>query len=479
MVLDQTRLPLQTAIRRFREEAPAFFRIPSHHFAEGADPESRKLLGDAAFDADLTEAEGLDDLHAAEGVIAEAQELAADLFGSKECRFLVNGSTSGNMAMLLSTVGPGSRVLVARNTHQSVLHGLILSGGMPVWLQPAHPDGWILDGAVTAEQVQSSLAANPDCKAVFITSPTYYGICSPLREIADICHAYNIPLLVDEAHGSHMYFSEKAPEGAVQAGADLVVQSLHKTGGSLTQSSLLHRCSERVDSRRLCESIRLVTSSSPSYILMASLDGARHHLALHGRELLHKAEKMAGMCRDMLKSVEGIRVLSIPDLDPLRIVFTAASHGISGIRMQQELYKRTRVSVELSDLLHVVCVISWGNTEEEILRLTETVKSIIRNAEPDLPEDTASVLTKATGCPEVNISPREAWYAERENIPLSAACGRTAAESVIPYPPGIPLIHPGEVFSRDIVDQLRLFREYHIPLQGAADRSVSTICVIK
>ena len=476
MNADQTKLPLQEALRSFREEAPALFRIPVHHFADGADPETRELLGDAVFNADLTEAEGLDDLHAPEGAIAEAQQLAADLFGSEECFFLVNGSTSGNEAAVLTCAGPGEKILLARNAHVSVLQGLILSGAGPVWLEPEPLGDSMLDGPVKPEQVEEALCREPDCRAFFLTSPTYYGICSPVKEIAGICHRHGIPLLVDEAHGSHLYFSEDMPEGAVSAGADLVIQSLHKTGGSMTQSSLLHRSGPLIDGAKLRESIRLVTSTSPSYVLMASLDGARHQLALRGRELAGRAKELADLCRKELNKIEGIQVLSDPAADPLRVVFSLASAGISGIALQKELYERGRVSVELADLRYAVCVIGWGNTEDEIRRLAGTVEEIRREVKPDLPDNVTYTAPEAL--PEICMTPREVWERAAERIPAEEAAGRIAAESISPYPPGVPLIVQGEKITEDILEKILLLRELQIPVHGPEDRSLRMIRVV-
>lgn len=478
----QDTVPILRAIETYVSGEPAYFRIPAHRFERGVSPVLADMLGSRVFRADLTEAEGLDDLHAASGAIAEAEKLAAQLWGSEECRFLVNGSTCGNEAMLLACLKPGDKVLLARNVHKSVLMGLILSGAIPVWMPPEVICEGNLDGPVTAETVRKCLSAEPDCRAVLVVSPTYYGVCSPLREIAAVCHAHGIPLLVDEAHGSHLYFLDEAPEGAVAAGADLVTQSLHKTGGSMTQSSLLHIQGKLVDRDRLRESLALVMSTSPSYVLMASLDGARHQLAMQGKELMRRAGALAEECRQKLCRIPGIDVVESASHDPLRIVFSAGRQGISGTDLQEMLYRRSGISLEMSDPVYVVAVITWGNTGEDIDRLVCAVRKIAETESGGTGEQPAAVKpaedTMRTIAPQVICSPREAWYAGKESVPLEKSAGRVSAESVIPYPPGIPVLYPGERITDGLLHYICRLRDAQTPLHGLSDRSLQTIRVL-
>ena len=476
--------PLLRALQEYISGDPAYFRIPAHRFSRGVDTLLKDLLGEKVFCADLTEAEGLDDLHAASGAIAEAEKLAAELWGSEECFFLVNGSTCGNEAMLLSCLRPGEKVLLARNVHKSVLMGLVLSGAEPVWMQPEHIPGWEIDGRISPDTVRRSLDACPDCRAVMLVSPTYYGICSPLKEIADICHERDIPLLVDEAHGSHLYFMDDAPCGAVAAGADLAVQSTHKTGGSMTQSSLLHVQGDRIDRIRLRESLAMVMSTSPSYILMASLDGARHQLAVKGRELMQRACGLAVKCREGLKLISGIDVLENGCCDPLRIVFSAGEYGLSGTELQDTLYQFGGISLELSDPVSAVAVITWGNSEEDIDRFLCAVRKVTEKRQR---KHTGSIKEKRKLqgnrffriTPQIVCRPREAWYAEKTACSLENACGKTAGESIIPYPPGIPVLYPGEKITEEILAYVMQIRDEHIPLHGPEDPSLRTIRVLQ
>ena len=565
--MNQNSTPILDAIENFRNERPAFFRIPAHRFERGADPRALEVLGEKAFMSDLTEAEGLDDLHQPAGPIREAQDLAAEIWGSDHCWFLVNGTTCGNEAMILASVQPGEKILVPRTAHKSVLMGLILSGAVPVWVNTETVPGWNISGEVKPEEIEKALERDSEIRAVFVVSPTYYGICSDLRRIADICHRHGIPLLVDEAHGSHLYFSDQMPEGAIRAGADVAAQSIHKTSGSMTQSSMLQWKSRFVSRQRLDECLKLVMSTSPNYLLMGSLDGARHNLALHGGELMSKSMAMADILREELSRIPYVDVLTtdvcyemsgeekialetarsagiplaellgkgrnVPEhltLDPLRIVFSARRAGITGYRLQRLLYDKGRVSTELADFENVVAVVTWGNNGDDIRRLVETLKKLLRDetgcGTEDIPRESAEEIGRirenngkvpknngkiteadreitetnslygffdsysdgrrvnylrhaASVLPQVVMTPREAFYSEKILVKWEDAVGRVAGESIVPYPPGIPLICPGEVITREIFDIVQQYRKNRLPIHGPADRNLETMRVIR
>ena len=338
--MDQNRMPLVEALQQFREEAPAYFRIPGHRFERGLD---EALNGASLAAYDLSEAEGLDDLHHAEGVIAEAQRLAAETWKAKKTFFLVNGTTCGNEAMVLSSVKEGEKIIVPRNVHKSVLMGLILCGATPVYVMPEYSTKWQMWGGVTPETIENAFAETPDAKAVLLVSPTYYGLCSDLQAIAEICHCHNAALLVDEAHGSHLYFSEQLPLGALESGADACAQSIHKTAGSFTQSSFLSLGSGRLDEARVAANLQMVQSTSPSYLLMASLDAARRGMALHGKERMERALELGQRARQELAKIKGIEVLGtemegtcgVWKIDPTRGIprqYRACRRGERGLR---------------------------------------------------------------------------------------------------------------------------------------------------
>ena len=483
--MDQSRTPLLDAIVEFGKGEPAYFRIPGHRFEQGVSPRLRGVFGDGVFRCDLSEAEGLDDLHQAEGVIRKAQELAAELWGAKESFFLVNGTTCGNEAMVLSTVKQGERVMVPRNAHKSILMGLIMSGAEPCYVMPQYYKEWNLWGSVDPEDVRKEFDRGGEgCRAVFVVSPTYYGVCSDLRKIGDICHEHGAVLCVDEAHGSHLYFSDLLPEGALRQGVDLCSQSIHKTAGSLSQSSLLQIGSERVNRDWVAANLQMVQSTSPSYVLMASLDAARQELALHGGEMMEKALELADGARRELKRIPGIQVLDrevasrtrVHQLDPLRLVFSARELGIGGYRMQELLYEQDGVSTELADEENVVCVITFANTKQDIRRLIEAVRRISKqkefHGEPLKPVEWEFSL------PDKVLNPREAYFHKKVTVNWEDAAGMVAGEMIVPYPPGIPLIYPGELISREIWQQVEDCRRRGLSIHGPGDRSMKTIQVI-
>lgn len=487
--MNQKRTPLIDAIRAFREENNAYFRIPGHREERGADERALRLLGRKAYRSDLTEAEGLDDLHAPRGPILRAERLAADFFGSDRCWFLVNGTTCGNEAMILASVREGEKILVPRNAHKSVLMGLILSGAVPVWVLPEYDRRWGLTGAVTPAAVERALDADPDIRAVFIVSPTYYGICSDIRGIAGICHAKGVPLLVDEAHGTHLYLSDRTPDGALQQGADLCTQSTHKTAGSFTQSSMLHIKSRLVSEERVDAALKLVMSTSPSYLLMASLDGARHRMAQNGGALMAYACRLAAKARKGLGRIEGVEVWRpdesgegrtfSPGADPLRLVFSLRKRGLSGYALQNRLYEESGISLELADSQLVAAVITWGNTEKDIDRLIQAVRRAARRS----PMVSGGTYARRAAAPlpsaEMVMTPREAFFADTEKVPAEGSAGEIAADSVIPYPPGIPVLYPGERITDTVLQIIRQCREGGLPVHGMADPALQKIRIVK
>ncbi len=485
--MDQNRTPLLDALVAYTEERPAYFKIPGHRYERGISSRWRKWTGDGIFRFDLTEAEGLDDLHCPQGVIREAQELTAEVFGARKSYFLVNGTTCGNEAMLLAAAGEGEEVLVPRNAHKSVLMGLILGGARPVWLMPEIDRKTGLCGVITPQAVEEGLSAHPNCHAVFLVSPTYYGVCSDVASIAEVCHRHRAILLVDEAHGGHLYFSEKLPRGAILQGADLCAQSMHKVTGSLTQSSLLHVGSDRVDEARLAGSLRMVQSTSPSYLLMTSLDAARYELALHGREMMERARVLAETARERIGKIPGIRCYgkeilgdAVFDLDPTRLVITASELGMTGYQLADVLYDGYRVGMELADDRHVVAVVTYANEEKELEQLGNALEDISRRYHETGGEILPSCVSGSSiPClPEYVCSPRRAWFLKKRTIPWEKAAGMVAGEALIPYPPGIPLVNPGERISREIWEYMERYRKAGLPFHGPADEKLSTFQII-
>lgn len=480
---NQKQTPLLDAMDRFQKQRPAYFRIPGHRFERGVSQRLTEKTGEKVFSFDLTEAEGLDDLHHPEGVIAESQRLASEVFGADETFFLVNGTTCGNEAMVLSAVLEGEKILIPRNAHKSVLMGLILSGATPVYITPPYDSEWNIWGGITPESVKLALEKDPDIRAVFVVSPTYYGICSDLQEIAEVCHSRDVLLLVDEAHGAHLYFSDLLPRGAMQQGADACAQSLHKVTASLTQSSMLQLCTKRMKKSTVASNLQLVQSTSPSYLLMASLDASRYELALHGKEMMEKAYMLAEKARKAMKQIKGIACLGkeekgcygISDLDPTRLVFSAAELNISGYELQELLYERYQVTLELCDDRNVVAVVTFANEEEDIERLLSGLREISAQGKRNKKLPVADVLPPV---PPMKRTPRNAYFGEKQNIPWESAIGKIAGEMLVPYPPGIPILYPGEIVTKEVWDYMEKYRKAKHGLHGPADESLQKFQIL-
>ncbi len=482
--MDQERLPIFEAIENFHKKEPAYFCIPGHRFDKGVPSVMLERFGNEIFKYDLTEADGLDDLHCPKEAIKEAAELAAKLFKADRTWFTVNGTTSAVIAMIMAVAGSNEKIIIARNAHKSAMTGLILSGAMPVWVDPEYDEEWEIAGAVSPKSIEEALFNNPDAKAVLIVSPTYYGSVSDITEISRICHKYNVPLLVDEAHGTHLSFSQELPPSALASGADLVAQSIHKTAGAMTQCSLLHyRHFEEtnVDSERVDAALKMVMSTSPSYILMASIDSARYQLAMNGQGMADDAIELAMNLRHNLAEIPGVRVYGGFDkeelkrnrIDATRVVFSAREVGISGIRLKEMLFTGGEVSLEMADEKNVAAVVTYANDMQDVLKLSLALWQCVGGASD------ASPLEKGVPpvlAPRILLTPREAYFKESEITNLDEAEGKISAISIAPYPPGIPLINPGEIITKEVILKLKQCESFGIPLHGVSDiKNIKTV----
>ncbi len=481
----QKRMPLFEAILEYNEKKPAFFRVPGHRYERGINPAWREKVGDEIFKFDLTETPITDDLHHASGAIKEAEDLAAELWGADYSHFLVNGSTCGNQVMVVTTVNGGDKIAIPRNSHKSVLMGLIIGGGVPVYMMPEIEEEWGLHGGITPRQVEEMFEMNPDCKGVLIVSPTYYGITSDIAGIAKVCHAHDAVLMVDEAHGAHCYFSDHLPKGAIEQGADICVQSIHKVTGSLTQSSMLHIKSDRISKSRLEQNLTLVQSTSPSYILMTSLDCARQQMALHGDDMVQAAVDLSQAARERLNTMAGIRCAGkeligragIHDLDATRLTISAADIGITGFDLKKMLFDEYDVDVELADYRNVLAIVTYANEKEDLDMLCDAMQDISnRFAEEGQPLPPGERLPAQ---PDYVLSPRAAYFNERERVPWFETRGRIVAEMIAPYPPGIPVIYQGERMSQEVWEYVEAFRQRNGHIHGPSDMTLSTLLVIR
>lgn len=452
--------PYLEALREYVTGGVLPFHTPGHHQGRGAPANLVELLGKAALQADITQVLGMDDIHRPHSVTARAQELAAEAYGVDATYFLVNGSTSGNHAMLLAALKPGDSVLVPRNAHRSVVAGLVLADARPVWyLPPFDPELGIFHAPEP-----SFLDDHPEARALLISSPTYYGAAADVDELVQRAHARGLVVLADEAWGAHLAFHPDLPRSAVAAGADLTVHSTHKVLSGLTQASMLHLRGRRIERGRLEAAVRMLQSTSPSCLLLASLDAARLQMVTEGRRLLDRLLTLATGARERLGEV-----YQPPRLDPTRIAFRVP--GYTGYEVERELRERANLQIEMADRRLAVVQLTVGHTPEEVDRLVAAVRSL--PARPPRPERRTRFIL-----PPQILTPRQAFDADREAIPLENSRGRISAETVGVYPPGIPLVCAGEEITPEVLAELVAEREAGASLQGGRDPYLRVIDVV-
>ncbi|HXN08691.1 MAG TPA: aminotransferase class I/II-fold pyridoxal phosphate-dependent enzyme, partial [Candidatus Acidoferrales bacterium] len=469
--LDQTGTPYLDALMEYVQAGTVSFHTPGHKHGVGMHERLRDFIGENVLKLDLTQVRGLDDLHAPHGPIQEAQELAAAAYGADCSYFLVNGSTAGNQAMLMAALRPGDSVLLPRNSHKSATSALIMSGGTPVYIRPEVDGALHIDHCVTPATVSLALEAHPDVTAVFITSPTYYGATADLAAIERIVHERNKLLLVDEAWGPHLHFHEELPLSATSAGADMCVNSTHKLIAGMSQAAMLHTCGPRVDQGRLRSTLRLLQSTSPLLVMLASLDVARMQMATEGRELLSQALSLARHARQRLNTIQGIRCIGreqigkpgVAGYDETRIVITVKDLGYTGYEASEILRTQFDVQVELADLYNIVALVTIGDRQHDLDRLVNAVEELSKASHREqrkpgngIARRLLNIDSELPKIPEQVMTPREAFLADHVEIPFSTSAGHVSAEVVTPYPPGIPILCPGERISQETVDYLRL-----------------------
>lgn len=445
--------PILDALENYITASKVTFHVPGHGQSEGVLPKLKEVLGEQAVKADTTDDfDGLGQLLPPGGAIKEAQELAAKAFGAEHTFFLVNGSTVGNLALTLAATRPGEKVLMARNCHRSVVSGLSTTGAVPVWVLPERIDEWGLWGAVKPEAIEQALKQNPDAKTVWLTNPTYEGIVSDIKEIAAICKKHNVVLIVDEAHGSHWPFNDNLPESAITLGADAVVNSIHKTAGSFSQSSMLHLAkNSRIDYDDILCSLKMLMSTSPSYTLLASLDAARAYLDSHlGRNKIARMVAYSNIIRKKINNIDGCRCLSYKDgynIDPTKIYITI--EDISGRLLKDILEKEFHIETEAKTDKGILALACVGNTTKELDYLYETVKNIASRKFYYEGIQKEQNKYMPFSIPEMVLSPRDAYFHKKVKMKPEEAVGRISAEIVALCPPGIPILVPGERIQKE------------------------------
>ncbi len=467
--MDQTQVPLLAIAQNYLATDHAPFYMPGHKRGQGIAPALREVLGSRPFELDLPE---LPDIATA---TTEAEKLAAAAYGAERTWFLVNGSTVGIHALVLAAVAAGERILVGRNCHRATIGALVLSGAIPTYLPTAYDHGRDLDLGVTPETLATALERYPDTKAVLVVSPNYFGVCGNMAALAAIAHHQNIPLLVDAAHGAHLGFHPRLPPSALQCGADGVVHSTHKVGTACTQASMLHCQGPRIDPQRLHHAVHLLQTTSPNFLLLLSLDVSRWQLHQQGKELFSQTLALAAIARSQLSQLARIDVITpatTPTLDPTRLTVLLHALGRNGYDIDQELFSRHRVMPEMPTLTQLVFILSIGTTSQDIQRLVAGLAHLTPGGAPLDPVAPCAI-------PPQICSPRQAFMAEQESVPIAQAMGRTSAELLCPYPPGIPLLCPGELVTAEVLATLTAIHRAGGAIHGGSDPNLSALRVLR
>jgi arginine decarboxylase len=464
------------------EHAP--FYTPGHKHGWGMGAEFTELLQTAGLKIDLPEIPGLDNLAAPSGAIAESQNLAAQTFGATYTRYLVNGTSGGVMAAILATCQPGDQILLPRNIHRSIIAGLIHSGAVPIFVQPEYVPDLDIAHSITPESIALALDQYPQIKAIMVVAPTYYGVCGDLAAVAEIAHQHGIPLLVDAAHGAHLGFHPDLPPSALALGADLVIQSTHKTLGALTQAAMLHVQGDLIDISRVDRCLQIIQTSSPSYLLLASLDSAQAQMATYGRELLDRTLALTQKARSELSNIPGLLVLDLARtqrgcryFDPTRLTVTTTGLGYSGYEADEILCDQYKVVAEMPSQRHLTFIISIGNREWDIEMLVAGMRGLAQQANPPLEIPTIDWPSLLITTPA--ITPRSAFFAALETLPIDQAVDRISAELVCPYPPGIPVLIPGEIVTGQSIDYLKNILGSGGDVVGCNDPNLHHLQVVK
>lgn len=477
--------PIAEAMRAYAEDGAMAFHTPGHKQGLGAHALLRELVTPEGLREEVSLMEELDDLHEPTMCIREAQELAAELYGADQAYFMINGTTGAIHAMLMGSLCPGDTVLVPRNAHRSVIGGLILSGARPVFIQPEVDERLGIAMGLTAAAVRAAIAAHPEARALVLVHPTYYGVTFDLSVLAELAHAHGMLLLVDEAHGPHLRFSGELPPQALDCGADIVAQSTHKMLGSMTQTSILLAKGPHVHFERLREAASLLQSTSPNQLLLASLDIARLQMAEDGERLVGRAVRLARRLRAGINEIDGlwsfgpeyVRRPGASGLDETKVTVTVTGLGLTGVEAEAILRHTYKIQCELSDARNVLFIISYADTERETSYLLHALQDLAAHHRS---RDRAGRfdVPPLPPLPGAGCSPRLAFFARKEPVPFAAAAGRVAAEQVMFYPPGIPILCPGDRIDEASLHYIRYMQELGLKVVGPQDTSLQHLQVL-
>lgn len=477
----QLEAPIYTALERFRKQRVVPFDVPGHKRGRG-NPELVELLGDRCVGIDVNSMKPLDNLCHPVSVIKEAEELVADAFGAAHAFLMVGGTTSSVQSMVLSACKAGDKIILPRNVHKSVINALVLCGGVPVYIDPKVDQTLGIPLGMELEDVKTAIKEHPDASAVLVNNPTYYGICSDIRGIVELAHSHGMLALVDEAHGTHLYFGENLPCSAMEAKADMAAVSMHKSGGSLTQSSILLLGPE-MNARYVAQIVNLTQTTSASYLLMASLDISRRNLALRGTETFDKVAKMAEYARQEINGIGGYYAYgselknggSVFDFDVTKLAVYTRDIGLAGIEVYDLLRDEYDIQIEFGDISNILAYISIGDRIQDIERLVGALADIKRLYQ----QPKKNVFLSEYIAPKVVTTPQHAFYAEKVCLPISETVGKVCAEFVMCYPPGIPILAPGEQITQKLIEYIQFAKEKGCSMQGPESLDLSHLNVLE
>lgn len=479
--LNQERAPIYEALERFRKMRVVPFDVPGHKHGKG-NPELVELLGEKCVGIDVNSMKPLDNLCHPVSVIKEAEELAAEAFGAAHAFLMVGGTTSSVQSMVLSCCKRGDKIIMPRNVHRSAINALVLCGAQPVYVNPDVDCRLGISLGMRLEQVEAAIRNNPDAVAVFVNNPTYYGVCSDLRSIVKLAHEHGMLVLADEAHGTHFYFGDGLPASAMAAGADIAAVSMHKSGGSLTQSSFL-LTGPGVSEGHVRQIINLTQTTSGSYLLLSSLDISRRNLALRGKREFEKVIGLAEYAREEINNIGGYYAFSkdlvngnsIFAFDRTKLSVHTLEIGLAGIEVYDILRDEYDIQIEFGDIGNILAYLSIGDRRQEVERLVSALAEVKRRYK----KDRAGMLSQEYIDPKVVATPQEAFYAPKESLPLEQTAGRICSEFVMCYPPGIPILAPGEEITEDILDYIVYAKEKGCSMTGPEDAGIRRLNVLK
>ena len=477
----QERAPVYEALEKFGKMRVVPFDVPGHKRGRG-NPELARLLGEKCVSMDVNSMKPLDNLCHPVSVIREAEKLAADAFGAANAFLMVGGTTSAVQSMILSSVKAGEKVILPRNMHRSVMGALVLCGAVPVYVNPDCDTRLGIPLGIRLEQLEGTIARTPDAKAVLVNNPTYYGICSDMRGIVKLAHAHGMKVLADEAHGTHFYFGEELPLSAMAAGADMAAVSMHKSGGSLTQSSLL-LTGPAVNADYVRQIINLTQTTSASYLLLSSLDISRRNLALRGREAFAGVIELAEYAREEINDAGGWYAFgkelknggSVFDFDATKLSVHTLDVGLAGIEVYDILRDEYDIQIEFGDLGNILAYLSIGDRKRDVERLVSALSEIRRL----YAKDRAGMMDNEYIAPDVAVTPQFAFYSPKECLPIRDTAGRICTEFVMCYPPGIPILAPGERVTEEIIDYILYAKDKGCQLTGPEDAAIERLNVLK